>query len=844
MGRMTLFYRLIVRPLLREHLRTLLTITAVALGVAVVVAIELAGDASAGSFRSSIETLAGNSDFEVTAVGGVPGEVVGKLATLPYPLQVTPRIAAFTTIVKTGQTVPLFGIDMVAESSAGKPAREPAISFSSRSRSGDDLDGVWVSSDLGYRPGGRIRLQINDHVRDYPVLGAFDATRDGGHVILMDLALADRELGRHGRVDQVLLELPPGSSPDEWQKRLASFLPPGVKVRPVGSRTAENRRMLSAFRWNLRVLSYIALLVGAFLIYNQISVSVVRRRPEIGIIRALGASRRTILAAFLGEAACLGFGGGLAGCLLGLEMAKGSLGLIASTVNSLYVSSRPAPIELAPYDWFLALAIGIGMSLVAAWAPAREAASVAPVEAMARGQREYLARVNQQRDLWIAFVLGIAGALMCFAPAVGSKPLFGYFAALLMVGASAFAMPAMVDRLTAITARLLRKLLGVEGLLASRSLRASLRRTSVLAGALATAIAMITSVGIMVGSFRQTVQVWMENQLQADFYLRPAGADAADQHPTLSPEIADRIENLPGVAAVDRFRAYDISYQGLPATLGSADLRASGFIRKSVFLSHRPASEVYKELIGSNAAIVSEPFANKHHVRAGDSLTLDLGGARVSFRVVDVYYDYGSEAGFVIVDRQQILKYLPDPAPSDLAVYAAPGADLSALRGEIEKAVAGRSVLVSTNRTLRAEGMQVFDRTFRITYALEAVSILVAVIGIAGALLALVVDRRREFGLMRFLGANGSQIRKVILVEAGLIGLLANVAGILLGFALSLVLIYVINKQSFGWTIQFHWPVAVLLGALTLVYLVTLLAGLYPARVALRLNPIEVVHEE
>jgi putative ABC transport system permease protein len=841
---MRLFYRLIIRPLFRDHLRTFLTITAVALGVAVVLAVELAGDASAGSFRSSMETLTGNSDFEVTAVGGVSGAVIGKLATLPYPLQVTPRIATFATVVRTGQTVPLFGIDMVAESSdLGLPG-EAAISLSPNSHLPNDLNGVWLSSDLGYKPGGTIRLQLNDHAREYPVLGTFHAAHGGGPVILMDLALADRELARHGRVDQILLKVPSGASSEAWLKRLTSVLPPGVRVRPVGSRTAENRRMLSAFRWNLRVLSYIALVVGAFLIYNRISVSVVRRRAEIGIIRALGASRRAVLAAFLGEAGCLGAAGGLLGCLLGLEMAKGSLGLLASTVNSLYVSSRPAPIALASYDWLLGLAIGIGMSVASAWVPAREAASIPPVEAMARGQRQYLARVLKQRGLWIALALGVVGAGLCFAPAVGNKPLFGYLAALLLVGSSAFAMPAIVDGLTAVSARLLRKLLGVEAVLASRSLSASLRRTSVLVGALATAIAMITSVGIMVGSFRQTVQVWMENQLQADFYLRPAGRTAADQHPTLSPDIADRIEGLPGVAAVDRFRAYDISYQGLPATLGSADLRASGFIRKSVFLSHRPASEVYRELIGSNSAIVSEPFANKHHVRAGDSITLDLGGARVTFRIVDVYYDYGSEAGYVIVDRQQILKYLPAPAPSNVAVYAAAGTDLGALRGEIEKAVAGRSVIVETNRSLREEGMQIFDRTFRITYALEAVSLLVAVIGVAGALLALAVDRRREFGLLRFLGASGPQIRKVILVEAGLIGLLANIAGLLLGFALSIVLIYVINKQSFGWTIQFHWPVAVLLGALSLVYLVTLMAGLYPAQIAVQLNPIEVVHEE
>jgi putative ABC transport system permease protein len=196
------------------------------------------------------------------------------------------------------------------------------------------------------------------------------------------------------------------------------------------------------------------------------------------------------------------------------------------------------------------------------------------------------------------------------------------------------------------------------------------------------------------------------------------------------------------------------------------------------------------------------------------------------------------------MDRRTLLKYLPDPAPSNLAVWVKPGVDLDQAKLAVERAAQGSSVAVFANRNLRIEAIKIFDRTFAITYALEAVAIIVAVMGIAGALLALVIDRKRELGLLRFLGATTGQVRKLILCEAGLLGLLANVAGFLLGLALSLILVFVINKQSFGWTIQFHWPVAVLTGALSVVYVATLLAGLYPARIATRLNPIEVVHEE
>jgi len=381
-------------------------------------------------------------------------------------------------------------------------------------------------------------------------------------------------------------------------------------------------------------------------------------------------------------------------------------------------------------------------------------------------------------------------------------------------------------------------------MLASRSLAGSLRRTSVLVGALSTAIAMMTAVGIMVGSFRETVAVWMEDRLPADLYLRPGGSAAADRHPTISLGLAETIEKLPGVAAVERLRAYEIFYQEMPATLASVDLDVLRAEPNSEYFSGRPREQVLAELRDSNAVVVSEPFTYKHGVKTGDFITLPLGEKQVTFRIADVYYDYSSERGSVVMDRKTMLRYLPDPAPSNLAIYVAPEAKLETVRTEIEQATAGHHVLLFSNRDIRVEAIRIFDRTFAITYALEAVAVIVAVMGIAGALLALVIDRRRELGLLRFLGGATGQIRKLILVEAGLLGLLANLAGLALGFALSLVLIYVINKQSFGWTIRFHWPVEILVAALTVVYAATVLAGLYPAEVAVRLNPLEVVHEE
>jgi putative ABC transport system permease protein len=427
---------------------------------------------------------------------------------------------------------------------------------------------------------------------------------------------------------------------------------------------------------------------------------------------------------------------------------------------------------------------------------------------------------------------------------VNGKPVFGYIAALLLIGASAMAIPALVSATSVASGGLVRRLFGVEALLAARALIGSLRRTSVLVGALSTAIAMLAAVGIMVGSFRETVALWMDSQLQADLYISPAVPAGADRHPTMSADIPEQLLKLPQVAAVDQLRAYEISYHGLPATLGGVDARVAGRYGTRSFVSKAAAQSIFAMLVRADAVIVSEPFANKHHVRAGDVIPLALGGKKISFRVIDVYYDYSNERGFIIMDRGTLLKYLPGPEPSNLAVYLKPGTSPDEAKQVVQSALAGRRVLVFLNRSLREQGMRIFDRTFAITYALEAIAVFVAVMGVGGALLALVIDRRREFGLLRFLGAADRQVRRMILFEAGLLGLLANLAGMILGFFLSLLLIYVINKQSFGWTIQFHWPIAVLLTALSLVYAATLLAGLYPARIATKLVPIEVIHEE
>ena len=512
MGRLLLFYRLMLRPLLQEPVRAMLTVLAVTLGVAVVLAIDLAGAAATGSFRASMETLTGDNDLEIVATGGVPEAVVGTIAALPYSIRISPRIEDSAVVVDTKRTLPLIGLDLVAEGSSERSRAAPESSLSAAfapseeaPRAFENPNSIWLGTSLGKKPGDRLRLLINDQVREFTVRGVYPDSNGNESAIVMDLAAAQRALNRFGRVDRIFLKVPEAPSLEEWQQRLRAVLPAGVELRPEGTGTNENRKMLAAFRWNLRLLSYIALIVGAFLIYNTISVSVVRRRPDIGIVRALGANRGTVLVAFIGEAAFFGLAGAALGLPVGRVMASGAVKLMAATVESLYVSSRPGAIELNGWSVALAFVIGVGVAILSAYSPAREASLVSPVEAMARGRREYSARVHKSRDLWLALALAISAAAASRVPAIEGKPIFGYLAAVLLVIASALAIPAFTDAIISRSSRWLGKILGVEALLASQSLSASLRRTSVLVGALSTAIAMMVSVGIMVGSFRETV---------------------------------------------------------------------------------------------------------------------------------------------------------------------------------------------------------------------------------------------------------------------------------------------------------------------------------------------------
>ena len=643
-ARTVALYRLIVRPMAADPLRALLTVAAVALGVAVIVAVDLASEASMGSFRSSLESLEGSASYEITQVGGIPETVYGELARLAEPLAFSPRIEGFALLPETGERVPLFGVDLVGDTTLfemglGALGAMPQPDFSAPV----DVSAVWVSPSLGVSAGDALTLIAGDRRLALEVQGVLEPPEAAaGGFVLMDVALAQRALGRMGRLDRIYVHTrgeergrTRGGERD-WPAVLAPLLPPAASILPAGTGTGDSRRMLGAFRWNLRMMSYAAILVGAFLIYNTISAYIVRRRRQIGIVRAVGASRAMVRAAFLFEGAVFGVLGVTAGLVLGRLLAIGTVETVGQTVSSLYVSSTPGEIALRPWTIAVAVVSGIGVSVLSAWWPAREAAGVAPTEAMAGAALDYEVRTAGRRSTIAAAVLAVLTAAFCLVPPVDRIPVGGYLALVCLIGATAMISPRVSLLVLGLCGRWLTAPFGVVGVvagIAARGLAASLGRTSVIVSAMAVATALIVGMAVMVGSFRETVVNWIEHRLQADFYVSPAGGGGRGSSATMSEAVAQKLEAVPGVMDVGRFRAYPIRYRDTPATLGLADValydRHSG-IR---FLEGPAPEAIWARLAAGDGVIVSELFGYHHDVHVDDTIRLPLGAEEVELRV-------------------------------------------------------------------------------------------------------------------------------------------------------------------------------------------------------------------
>ena len=429
--------------------------------------------------------------------------------------------------------------------------------------------------------------------------------------------------------------------------------------------------------------------------------------------------------------------------------------------------------------------------------------------------------------------------------------MFGYAAALAIVLGAAFLCPSALHVARWMGEKTVVRLwprfpnAAVEWRLALANLASSIPRISISVAALAVSLSMLVAIAVMIGSFRETVIYWVEQTLRADLYLRPSTRSNVSVEATVSPDVEQAVRRHPQVAAVDRFRNFTLPYGEGLVTLGAGDFTVLAEHGKLLIKEPSGNAEALREAIGQDAVVVSESFSLKHSVRRGDHVTLTMPGGAKDFRVVAVYYDYSNDRGVIVMDQTTLAKYFGPMAPTSLTIYLRQGASGDSVRTEILKSLESRyRVFIYTNSALRAEVLRIFDSTFAITYALELIAIFVSILGIASALLTLILERVRELAILRMVGADRGQVRRMVVAEALILGGVSQTIGLGVGLVLSLVLIYVINVQSFGWTIQFHLPVGFLLQSSLLVLVAAGLAGLYPARRAGRMRAVEALAEE
>lgn len=844
---------LVTGPARRRPIRVLLPVFGVAVGVASVAAIQHANASVAESFRESARAIAGKSDLVVVGARGVPLADLGRLTFLWRVGSFAPLVSG-SVVLGDGsrEVVALLGTDYGGDAAIRDMrlvAPSTARGRMMLSSPGSVLAPVPFARRHRLQVGSRVPLVAGGVRAEVTVAGLLELTglarASGGDVLVTDVFTAGRLLGKSGTVDRVDVVLDPGVRVNSVRQELARRLPAGLWIEAPGRETLAAGRMARAFRFNLNALGLLTVAVGMFLVANAVSVSVVRRRPEIATLRALGASRASIFAVFSLEGILLGAAGALVGQIGGIALARGTLSVVAGTVTSVYArTAKISPADFAPAG-VAAAVVGVVASFLAAALPSAEAMKVAPSPAMRPGSAESVRRLHLPRRLSFAAVAVALAAVFSGAGPIGGFPWLGFAAVALIVVALALLAPALVRAVAAAARSPLEGIFGAPGRLASGLFGGSLTRNGIAVTALAMALGMTLAMITTVASMRATVGAWVGSTLRADLWVR-AGSGTAAALGDLPPEIVAFLESVPGVVAVDPFRTREgVDAAGRAITFASSDFRVLSRAGGAPLLDGRDSRAVAEAARRAREVLVSEPYSRRYDAGRGGFVSLRTPEGARSFRVAGVYRDFSSDRGTVLLDRSLYLEIFGDARVTSAGVVAQPGIEPAALRREILTRAAERfSIDVITTGELRGQVLRIFDRTFAVTNALEAIAIVVAVAGIANALIASAVERRRSFGLLRAIGASSGQIRTTVLLEAFLTGIAATAAAFAAGAAFAALLLGVINPQSFGWSVVPQAPSGRLAAAAAVVLAASVLAGVLPGRIAAAADPASALAEE
>ncbi len=831
-----------LRHFFREKWKSGLTIVGIALGVAVFISIRISINSSLDAFKSTVDHVAGKTHLEVTSRSKAFDE------NLFLPIKNTEGIVAATPVVQyvaqcsqpTNEPLLVLGIDIFSDQRfrayrlKGGAENKNLLEFLLEPRT------IAITKTFAEKfkldQGSRLNLLMGSKEVSFTIKGIMEeegpAKALGGNFAILDIAHAQEAFDKVGLLDRIDLILDPQASLEAVAAALRKKLPPDLVVRRPQTRNNQVENMIGAFRLNLMALSFISLFVGMFLIYNSMSISVIRRRREIGILRSLGVSENQILTLFLTEGAILGVLGAIVGIGIGLVMAKFTLASVSRTVTALYILVKAEHLNISPVTLILGVLISVVISTISAAGPAQEAARTNP--------REALSPNNLERKVWVhvgTLLLAGLGALLlalifAFQKPILGRPVFGFASAFLILVGFSLITPAGTRWLNALFGPAVERLFKTEGRLASHYVRDSLTRTAITIAALMTALAMLISISIMILSFRKTVEIWVGQAITADIILTPASAAVTGWDAFVPPEVVTYARNHSQVEEIDTIRASELDYGGRVILLWAAVTPVLLHQNRLRFVRGDEA-EIIERVTQRGEVIVSETFSMKFGLTEGQDLLMQTAQGPKEFRIAGIFYDYTTENGMIIIDLSVYREIWKDSRLNRATLYLKDPARLEEVRKDLLENLSGKyQILAVSNRELRDEILRIFDQTFAIAHALKVIAFVVAILGIINSMLALVIERERDFGILRAVGAFKWQIRKMTLLEAQLMGLVSFFLSVGSGILLSMVLIYVINKQSFGWTIQFFPVPSVFFQSIVLVVIAAFLAGLIPAHAA------------
>ncbi|MDX1434943.1 MAG: FtsX-like permease family protein [Gammaproteobacteria bacterium] len=842
-------WRASLRYLLRHPWQFGLSLVGIALGVAVVVAIDLSIESARRAFALSNEGVLGSATHQL--LGGPRGideslyrELRLELPGIPAAPVVEGHVAA---LARGGGALHVLGVDPFAEAPFRgyvDRVRERGTELLTAllTRPGTVLASPATAARLGIEPGESFAVLVGNERRELHLTALLESGDELARVslddvLVCDIATAQELLGRIGRLSRIDLIVGSGTPVSHDLERLRELLPAGVRIEPVGSASNTARQMTRAFELNLLMLSLLAVVVGMFLVYNTVTFSVVQRRELIGILRATGVTRAQVFVLVITEACVVALAAALAGVGLGVLLAHELLGLVSRTINDLYFAVSVREVDVAPLSLAKGLLVGLVAAVIAALVPAFEATRVAPRAALSRSMVE--SRTRQR--LPVVSALGIAalagaGAVLWLSDA---SLAFGFVSLFAVVAGFALLSPVASLALLGALRPAAVSAAGWLGRLAIRGVGANLSRTAVAIAALMVALSAIIGVGVMVGSFRSSVERWLDATLRAEFYVGMPGA-VGDR--SLDDDLIARVSGLPGVAEVSAGKRVEVHGEGGEVNLLAIRMASESY-RGFQILRGRP-DDVWRAF-DAGAVLVSEPYATHHGTAPGDRVTLDTEEGPAGFDVAGIYRDYGSEEGVVFMSYDTYLRHFDDPALMTLGVYAAPDADLAALGERLRDAVAAEPLVeVRANGAIKKASMEVFDRTFTVTAVLRMLAAVIAFVGVLSALMALELERGKEIAVLRAQGMTRAQVWGVVQTQTGVMGLIAGLLSLPVGLVMALVLILVINRRSFGWSMEVLVEPAVLVQAIALALVAALIAGVYPAWRMARIRPADALRED